>query len=99
MPVLVATGRHSGAFPGCQYTADHIPGARLEIFEDSDHAPFYSEAEKFNRVVTEFVNNPLRGLLLEGAASDPSGPADGAFFDELRERVRGRAQGSAEIRR
>ena len=60
VPVLVATGRHSGAFPGCRYAADHIPGARLEIFEDSDHALFYSEAERFNRVVTDFVLNPLR---------------------------------------
>ena len=58
VPVLVTTGRHSGAFPGCQYAADHIPGARLEIFEDSDHGLFYSEAEKFNRVVTDFVNEP-----------------------------------------
>ncbi len=33
----------------------------------------------------------LRRQLLEGAASAPSASADGAFFDELRERVRGRA--------
>ena len=59
VPVLVATGRHSGALPGCRYAAEHIPGARLEIFEDSDHAPFYSEAEKFNRVIADFVNDPL----------------------------------------
>ena len=59
VPVLVTTGRHSGALPGCRYAANHIPGARLEIFEDSDHAPFYSEAEKFNRAVTDFVNDPL----------------------------------------
>ena len=60
VPVLVTTGRHSGAFPGCQYAADHIPGARLEIFEDSNHGLFYSEAEKFNHVVADFVNDPLR---------------------------------------
>ena len=57
--MLVAAGRHSAAFPGCRYAADHIPGARLEIFEQSDHAPFYSEAERFNRVVADFVNDPL----------------------------------------
>ena len=60
MPALVTTGRHSGAFPGCQYAADHIPDARLEIFEDSEHGLFYSEADKFNRVVADFVNDPLR---------------------------------------
>ena len=30
----------------------------------------------------------LRALLLEGAASDPSGLADTAYFDGLRDRVR-----------
>lgn len=35
----------------------------------------------------------LRGLLLEGAASPPTAPADAAFFDELRERVHQRAKG------
>ena len=32
----------------------------------------------------------LRGLLLEGAASAPTSPADEAFFDGLRDRVRRR---------
>lgn len=35
----------------------------------------------------------LRNLVLKGAASAPSDPADTAYFDSLRERVRGRAQG------
>jgi antitoxin ParD1/3/4 len=29
----------------------------------------------------------LRGLLLEGAASAPSGPADASYFERLRQRV------------
>lgn len=33
----------------------------------------------------------LRQLLLEGAASPPSGPADDAYFDRLRRRVSERA--------
>jgi antitoxin ParD1/3/4 len=37
----------------------------------------------------------LRNLLLEGAASAPAAPADTAYFDRLRERVRGRAKSSA----
>lgn len=32
----------------------------------------------------------LRSLLLEGAASAPASPADGAYFDRLRERARRR---------
>lgn len=35
----------------------------------------------------------LRDLMLEGAASAPSDPADAAYFDALRERVRGRSRG------
>jgi antitoxin ParD1/3/4 len=31
----------------------------------------------------------LRGLLLEGAASAPAGPADAAYFDRLRRRAGG----------
>jgi antitoxin ParD1/3/4 len=30
----------------------------------------------------------LRGLLLEGAASPPAAPADAAYFDALRDRLR-----------
>ena len=32
----------------------------------------------------------LRDLLLEGAGSGPAAPADGAYFDNLRQRVRRR---------
>jgi antitoxin ParD1/3/4 len=32
----------------------------------------------------------LRAILIEGAASAPVGPADGAYFDGLRKRVRHR---------
>ena len=32
----------------------------------------------------------LRGLLLEGAASAPAGPADASYFEGLRRRVGGR---------
>ena len=35
----------------------------------------------------------LRGLLLQGAASAPGKPADAAYFDDLRNRVRQRVQG------
>jgi antitoxin ParD1/3/4 len=35
----------------------------------------------------------LRGLLLDGAASAPAGLADQAYFEGLRERIRGRKVG------
>jgi len=34
----------------------------------------------------------LRGLLLDGAASAPAAPADAAYFDALRKRVRGKTK-------
>ncbi|MDE2728425.1 MAG: alpha/beta hydrolase [Gemmatimonadota bacterium] len=55
LPVLIATGRKSGAFPGCRYMHEHIPGARMEVFEDSGHALFYEEPDRFNAVVAEFI--------------------------------------------
>jgi antitoxin ParD1/3/4 len=36
----------------------------------------------------------LRNLLMEGAASAPAAPADAAYFDTLRDRVRGRLKSS-----
>lgn len=35
----------------------------------------------------------LRALILDGAASAPAGPADDAYFDGLRDRVRQRRTG------
>ena len=46
---------HSGALPGCRYAAEQIPGARLEVFEERQHVPFYTEADRFNRLVADFV--------------------------------------------
>ncbi len=54
---LVIVGRKNLIFPwqGPAYAADVIPGAELVMFEDSGHMPFYHEAEKFNRVVLDFL--------------------------------------------
>jgi pimeloyl-ACP methyl ester carboxylesterase len=34
-----------------------IRGARLEIFNDSGHSPFWDEPEKFNKILTEFASS------------------------------------------
>ena len=57
LPVLITTGGKSGAFPGCRYMHEHIPGARMEIFEESGHVLFYEEPDRFNAVVAEFVDS------------------------------------------
>ncbi len=56
LPVLITTGGRSGAFQGCRYMYEHIPGARMEVFEGSGHALFYEEPDRFNAVVAEFVD-------------------------------------------
>lgn len=56
LPVLIATGGKSGACPGSKYMYEHIPGARLEVFEDSGHALFYEEPDRFNAVVAGFID-------------------------------------------
>ncbi len=57
LPVLITTGGRSGAFPGCRYMYEHIPGARMEIFDQSGHVLFYEEPDRFNEVVAEFVDS------------------------------------------
>ena len=66
VPVLITAGRHSGALPGCLYAAEHIPGARLVVFEQSGHCPFYTEASRFNPVVADFVTGTLAELADNG---------------------------------
>jgi non-heme chloroperoxidase len=57
VPTLVAFGgddKLTSPAAG-KYIADHIPNARLALFENSSHAPFWEEPEAFNRLLEEFV--------------------------------------------
>lgn len=38
-----------------RYIAQRIPGARLELFEHSSHAPFWEEPDRFNAVMESFL--------------------------------------------
>jgi non-heme chloroperoxidase len=40
-----------------RYTAQQIPGARLELFPRSSHCPFWEEADAFNAIVAEFASD------------------------------------------
>ena len=62
LPVLITTGGRSGAYPGCRHMYKHIPGARMEVFEESGHALFYEEPDRFNAVVTGFVDGLHAGF-------------------------------------
>ena len=60
VPTLVAFGGDDKATSpdAGRWIAERVPGARLEIFDGSSHAPFFEEPDAFARVLVEFV----RGL-------------------------------------
>jgi non-heme chloroperoxidase len=58
IPTLICWGQHDKLLPvsGAPYMHEHIPGSRLELFDDSGHCPFLEEADRFNRVVGDFID-------------------------------------------
>ncbi len=58
LPTLVCVARNSSVFDwqGSAWVGDNIPGAKTVFFEDSGHMLFWEEPEKFNRTVTDFIN-------------------------------------------
>lgn len=57
LPSLVLVARQDQVFPwqGPAFVGEQIPGAQTVFFEDSSHALFLDETEKFNRTVGAFV--------------------------------------------
>lgn len=56
-PALVMFGRDPKLTPpeAGAWIAGQIPGARFEVFEGSSHCPFYEEAERFNTVLSGWM--------------------------------------------
>jgi proline iminopeptidase len=61
VPTLIIVGRHDFItnVAMAEEMATHIPGARLEIFEESGHFALVEEPDKFYRVVKQFLHDPL----------------------------------------
>lgn len=59
VPVLAVCGRWDYLCPFGLWTEviDRLPDGRLAIFDDSAHNPQYEEAERFDRLVLEFVTS------------------------------------------
>lgn len=57
VPTLIIYGTEDEVTPigSSEYLAEHIEGARLEIFEGQGHAPFITDSERFNKLIVEFV--------------------------------------------
>lgn len=60
-PALVVAGGKSKIFPveGVAYAATAMPNGRLETFENGSHWLYYEEAERFNRLITDFLMEVL----------------------------------------
>ena len=73
-PVMIITGKQSGAYPGCVYMAEHIPNAHLVMCENSGHAPSVSNAYRsfsFN------LKNSRWTTLPSLTRAEPTGYRDG----------------------
>jgi pimeloyl-ACP methyl ester carboxylesterase len=57
LPTLLVYGGASNFYSTAtaRYVRDSIPGARLHIYDDVDHAPHLWERERFVRDVLDFV--------------------------------------------
>ncbi|PWC26363.1 alpha/beta hydrolase [Pseudoroseomonas aestuarii] len=57
LPVLVTHGEKDRILTPAiaRFTAAAVPGARLSLYPDSGHAPFWEEPERYNRELAEFV--------------------------------------------
>jgi pimeloyl-ACP methyl ester carboxylesterase len=61
MPTLLVWGRHDHIFPPshAEVAVKRLPQGRMEIFEDSGHTPQMEEPDRFNRLVLEFLRDPV----------------------------------------
>jgi len=67
-----------------------LPDALKAFVDDQVAARGYGTSSEYIRdlIRKDQDRERLRGLLLDGAASPPTAPADGAYFDALRDRLR-----------
>jgi antitoxin ParD1/3/4 len=70
-----------------------LPDAMKEFVDEQVSRRGYGTSSEYVRdlIRREQDREQLRALLLEGAASPLAGPADPAYFDGLRDRIRRRA--------
>ena len=72
-----------------------LPDALKSFVDDQVSQRGYGTSSEYVRELIRKDRDRLnlRGLLLAGAESVPAAPADAAYFDALRRRVRRRARG------
>lgn len=77
IPSLVLVARQDEVFPwqGPAYVGEAIPGAQTAYFDESSHALFFDEPEKFNETVASFVGSLESASAAQGSASREPGHA------------------------
>jgi non-heme chloroperoxidase len=62
LPVLITFGLEDNILTvdGARHVASVIPGARLSLYDDTGHAPFWEDAPRFNAELAEFVRSATR---------------------------------------
>ena len=60
VPVLICQGAHDAVVDPAisKVAAELLPNSRLVEFEESGHAPFLEERERFNKELLAFVADP-----------------------------------------
>lgn len=58
IPTLVCVGRldRNAPLPAAEHVSESIPNGELVVFEESAHAPFYEEPDRFNEVLEAFLD-------------------------------------------
>jgi proline iminopeptidase len=58
LPVLLLCGRNDEATPeATQYFQQQFPNARMRVFENSEHYPFWNERKEYMKTVDEFLDD------------------------------------------
>lgn len=57
MLVCAGTAETRGSVDAVQHVAELVPEARVELFTESGHGPPFEEPERFNQVVSQFVDS------------------------------------------
>jgi microsomal epoxide hydrolase len=59
-PVLFFSQDEPGRLRQAEIVKQEIPAARIEVFNDSGHAIFMDEPERFNAAVEDFLRSDAR---------------------------------------
>jgi len=59
LPTLVITGGQSSLYdvPAGEWIVEQMPAAKLEVFQNSGHAPHLDQPQRFNQLLAEFTLN------------------------------------------